>query len=152
MLPTGYLRYMPSIIVCSLTSPRHSSLGLDLPPPLPHALYPLPILLKSLPQHILCLLPLLPVLKPVKVVLDAVILAAFVQLGLLLLSVFEARRACATAAGDGDETVFIGNRPRGLAGAIAQVLESSELGEVGIYGGLESARCGINEGCVRFVA
>jgi hypothetical protein len=106
------------------------------PPPLAHPSHSTPILLKSFAQINLRLLPLLAVLEPVEVVLDAVVLPPLLELGLLLLRLFDARRARTPTARHGDEAVFVGDGAGVLEQPGALGFEGVELGEVGVYAGL----------------
>ena len=115
------------------------------PPPLAHPSHPTPILIKPLAQIDLRLLPLLAVLEPVEVVLDAVVLPPLLELGLLLLCLFDARGAGAPAARHGDEAVFVGDGAGVLEEPGALGFEGVELGEVGVYAGLQCGGGGVDE-------
>jgi hypothetical protein len=122
------------------------------PPPLAHPSHPAPILFEPLAQVDLGLLPLLTVLEAVEVVLDAIVLPPLLELGLLLLCLFDTRGACAPAARDGDEAVFVGDGAGVLEEPGALGFERVELGEVGVYAGLQGGGGGVDECEVRFVA
>lgn len=115
------------------------------PPPLAHPRHPAPILLEPLAQVDLGLLPLLAVLEAVEVVLDAVVLPPLLELGFLLLGLLDARGARAPAARHRDEAVFVGDGARVLEQSGALGFEGVELGEVGVYAGLQGGGGGVGE-------
>jgi hypothetical protein len=130
----------------SILSRRHD-LGFrpHSPPPLSHAHNPLPVLFKAPPQTHFHLFPTLPVLEPVEIVLDAVLLLSLLQLRLLLLCFFDASGTGTPASRDCDEALFVGDGARNLAVLV-------ELSEVGVDAGLEGGGCWVGEGVVLAVS
>lgn len=120
----------------------------NLASPLPHLHDPLAIPFEAPPQLTLLLLPLLAVLEPVKVVLDAILLLAFLELVALLLGLLEAcrRSGAPAAASDGDEAVFVGNGARCGEELVAQCLYLVELDEVVCRGTVEGGGRWVLEG------